>query len=94
MFVAPDGSRKTVRLGNIDRKSAEAINRHAGVELWPRVWHSLQASCESDLAQSFPLAVVTKWLGNTPSVALKHYIDPTDTAYDQAACWTRHVAHG
>ena len=28
LFVAPDGSRKTIRLGKIDRKSAEAINRH------------------------------------------------------------------
>ena len=27
-FVAPDGSRKAIRLGKIDRKSAEAINRH------------------------------------------------------------------
>src|SRR5947207_15567176 len=28
LFVVPDGSRKTVRLGKIDRKSAEAIARH------------------------------------------------------------------
>ncbi len=70
------------------RTTFTKIIRRAGVEPWPRVWHSLRASCESDLAQSFPLAVVTKWLGNTPSVALKHYIDPTDTAYDQAAGWT------
>ena len=28
LFVAPDGSRKTIRLGRIDRKSAEAIKRH------------------------------------------------------------------
>src|SRR5262245_24337099 len=52
------------------------------------MWHSLRASCESDLAQCFPLAVVTKWMGNTPSVALRHYIDPTETAYDEARGWT------
>src|SRR5215831_16724740 len=28
LFVAPDESRKTVRLGKIDRKSAEATARH------------------------------------------------------------------
>src|SRR6478752_2380966 len=28
LFVAPDGSRKTIRLGKCDRKSAEAIARH------------------------------------------------------------------
>ncbi len=28
LFVAPDGSRKTIRLGKIDRKGAEAVGRH------------------------------------------------------------------
>ena len=28
LFVAPDSSRKTIRLGKMDRKSTEAINRH------------------------------------------------------------------
>ena len=47
----------------------------------------MRASCESDLAQSFPLATVTKWLGNTPSVALRHYVDPTEAAFDRALEW-------
>lgn len=63
------------------------IVRRAGVEPWPRLWHSMRASCESDLAQSFPLATVTKWLGNTPSVALRHYVDPTEVAFDSARTW-------
>jgi integrase len=70
------------------RTTFEKIVRRAGVDPWPRLWHSLRASCESDLAQSFPLATVTKWLGNTPSVALRHYVDPTETAFDKAASWT------
>src|SRR5262249_49885331 len=64
------------------------IVRRAGVDPWPRLWHSLRASCESDLAQSFPLATVTKWLGNTPSVALRHYVDPTETAFERAVTWS------
>lgn len=63
------------------------IVERAGVDSWPRLWHSLRASCESDLAQSFPLATVTKWLGNTPSVALRHYVDPTEAAFDRAVDW-------
>jgi integrase len=69
------------------RTTFTKIIRKAGVEPWPRLWHSLRASCESDLAQSFPLAVVTKWLGNTPSVALRHYVDPTEAAFTQATDW-------
>jgi integrase len=63
------------------RTTFAKIVRRAGVEPWPRLWHSLRASCESDLAQTFTLATVTKWLGNTPSVALRHYVDPTETAF-------------
>src|SRR5262245_55412007 len=69
------------------RTTFAKIVRRAGVEPWPRLWHSLRASCESDLAQSFPLATVTKWLGNTPSVALRHYVDPTEAAFDRALDW-------
>ncbi|WP_171472667.1 site-specific integrase [Frigoriglobus tundricola] len=69
------------------RTTFEKVIRRAGVDPWPRLWHSLRASCESDLAQSFPLATVTKWLGNTPSVALRHYVDPTEGAFDRAASW-------
>jgi hypothetical protein len=69
------------------RTTFARIVRRAGVEPWPRLWHSLRASCESNLAQSFPLATVTKWLGNTPSVALRHYVDPTEAAFDRALEW-------
>jgi integrase len=70
------------------RTTLTKVIRRANVEPWPRLWHSLRASCESDLAQSFPLAVVTKWLGNTPSVALRHYVDPTEAAFASAQTWT------
>jgi len=69
------------------RTTFEKIIRRAGLKPWPRLWHNLRASCESDLAQAFPLAVVTKWLGNTPSIALRHYVDPTDAAYQVALQW-------
>jgi integrase len=69
------------------RTTLGKVIRRAGVNPWPRLWHSLRASCESDLAHAFPLAVVTKWMGNTPSVALRHYIDPTEAAYDRARTW-------
>lgn len=64
------------------------IIKRAGLEPWPRPWHNMRASCESDLATAFPLAVVTRWLGNTPSVALQHYVDPTDDSFERAKTWT------
>jgi integrase len=60
----------------------------AGLDPWPRPLHNLRASCESDLANAFTLATVARWLGNTPSVALRHYVDPTDEAFRRAAQWS------
>jgi len=58
------------------------------MESWHRLWHNPRASCESDLAQAFPPAVVTERLGNNPSIALRHYVDLTDAAYKAALQWT------
>jgi len=69
------------------RSVFQKILRRAGVEPWPRLWHNLRASCESDLAQAFPLATVVKWLGNTPAIALRHYVDVTDEAFERAKRW-------
>lgn len=44
----------------------------------------MRASCESDLARQFPLAVVAKWLGNTQAVAMRHYVDVTDADFERA----------
>ena len=45
----------------------------------------MRASCETDLAREFPLAVVAKWLGNTQPVAMRHYVDVTDADFERAA---------
>jgi len=55
---------------------------------WPRLWHNLRASCESDLAQQFPIGTVTRWLGNTTQIAMRHYVDPTEEAYRRAASFS------
>ncbi len=91
-FVFPDRYRKRARgkrrwAGANFRTTLQKVIVKAGVNPWPRLWHNLRASCESDLAAAFPLATVTKWLGNTPSIALRHYIDPTDASFAQAAGW-------
>ena len=60
------------------------ILRRAGVEPWPKLFQNLRASRETELANEFPLHVVTAWLGNTPKVADKHYLQVTDDHYAQA----------
>ncbi len=60
------------------------IIRRAGLEPWPRPFHNLRASCETDRVQRFPLRKVARWIGNTPTVAMRHYVDVTDEDFRQA----------
>lgn len=59
--------------------------RRAGHEPWPKLWHNLRASRETELTHEFPLHVVTEWLGNTEAVAAKHYLQVTDSDFERAA---------
>jgi hypothetical protein len=53
------------------RTTFEKIKR-AGLTPWPRPFHNLRASRETELVEKYPVQVVTSWLGNTPSVAMRH----------------------
>lgn len=55
------------------------------MEPWPRLFHNLRASRETELAADHPIHVVTAWLGNTPAFAMKHYLQVTDSDFDKAA---------
>jgi hypothetical protein len=45
----------------------------------------MRASRETELAKDYPLHVVTAWLGNTPKIAMKHYLMTTDADFERAA---------
>jgi hypothetical protein len=59
--------------------------KRAGLQSWPRLFHAMRASRETELAKQCPIHVVTAWLGNTPRIALKHYLQVTDADFEQAA---------
>ena len=61
------------------------IIRRAGVEPWPRLFQNLRASRETELANEYQLHVVTDWLGNTPTVADRHYLKTTEEHFRSAA---------
>jgi integrase len=44
-----------------------------GVVLWKKPFQNLRASLETELFAEFPIKDVTMWLGNSPTVAMKHY---------------------
>ena len=50
------------------------ILRCAGIRPWKKWCHTLRKNCETDWAERFPIHVVAEWLGNSPEVALRHYV--------------------
>ncbi len=66
------------------RTTFRKIVRRAGLEPWPRLFHNLRASRETELAEAYPVHVVTSWIGNTPTVAMRHYLMTTDEHFERA----------
>jgi hypothetical protein len=61
------------------------IIRRAGVEPWPKSFQNCRSSRQTDLEQKYPTYVVCAWLGNTPTIAHKHYLTVTDEHLATAA---------
>lgn len=57
----------------------------AGVKPWPKLFHNLRSSAQTDLAGRFPIHVVCDWLGNTQAVAQDHYLQTTDEHFTAAS---------
>ena len=60
------------------------IIRRAGVESWPKLFHNLRASRQTELENQFPSHVVCDWMGNSHAVARKHYLQTTEEHFARA----------
>ncbi len=67
------------------RTRMHRIIRRAGLQVWPRVFHNLRASCQTELEDEFPSHVVCSWIGNSERVAREHYLQVTDEHFARAA---------
>ncbi|HZZ78456.1 MAG TPA: tyrosine-type recombinase/integrase [Gemmataceae bacterium] len=61
------------------------IIKRAGVKAWPKLFHNLRASRETELAAEYPLHVVCEWIGNSARIASAHYLQVTEADFDRAA---------
>jgi integrase len=66
------------------RTTFEKIIRRAGLTPWPRLFHNLRSSRQTELCESFPSHVVCAWLGNSPDIAAEHYLQVTTEHFDRA----------
>ena len=66
------------------RTTFEKLIRRASANPWPRLFHTLRASCETDLLEQFPINAVTEWMGHSATIALKHYSRVPEHLFDRA----------
>jgi len=62
------------------------VLRRAGINAWPKLFHNMRATRQTELLAQFPAKDVCEWLGNSQAVAMKHYAMPTDDSFQRAIC--------
>ena len=67
------------------RKPIEKAIKNAGLTQWPRLWHNLRATRQTELENEFPSHVVCAWLGNNQATARAHYLQVTDEHFEKGA---------
>ncbi len=87
--AAPDGAVHVINRYRDTNKNLRTqfgrIIRRAGVKPWPKLFHNMRASRETELAAEHPIHVVTAWLGHSALIAQKHYLQLTDADFERAA---------
>jgi integrase len=66
------------------RTQMHRIIKRAGLIPWQRTFQNMRSTRETELAENFPMHVVNKWIGNTESVAVQHYLQVTKDHFDKA----------
>jgi integrase len=86
--AAPEGAVYVIRRYrgtncNLRTQLLRIISR-AGLSAWPRLFHNLRASRETELVREHPIHVVCAWIGNSFEVAKRHYLQVTDADFEKA----------
>jgi integrase len=66
------------------RTTFQKIIKRSGLTPWPRLLQNLRASRETELIKKHTLPTVTEWLGNTPKIAMRHYLMSTKEEFEAA----------
>lgn len=56
----------------------------AGLEPWPRLFHNLRSSRQTELLHTHNIHTVSEWMGHEPEIGLKHYAQTTDDDFQRA----------
>jgi integrase len=89
VFHDPDGSREFVITKYRDQANLRTrfrkIIKRAGLTPWPKLFHNLRSTRQTELSKQFPIHLVCAWLGNKAAIAQEHYLQVTDEDFVTAA---------
>jgi integrase len=60
------------------------VLKKAGIKPWPKLFQNQRSSRQSELIKAHGIEVACSWIGNTPAVAWKHYLQITDDDIEKA----------
>ena len=66
------------------RKVFLRVVKQAGLKPWPKLFQNCRSTRETELAEQYPVQVICAWIGNSPQVAARHYLQVTDDHYEKA----------
>jgi integrase len=94
--AAPDGAEFCIV--GIGRKNPgtelKRIISRAGVTPWPKLFVNCRGSRETELAETYPIQTVTAWIGHSPTVALRNYLQVPSEHFDRASAVQKEVQGG
>jgi len=90
VYVIADPDKRSLKPKNL-RTHFERIIKRAGIAIFPKPFQNLRSSRETELAAIKPIQDVAKWMGNTPAVAMNHYLQAKQDTF-QSVAWTREKA--
>lgn len=59
--------------------------RSAGMKVWPKPFHAMRSSRQTELSEIYPAATVAAWMGNSLAVAQAHYLQVRDSHFAAAS---------
>lgn len=71
------------------RTEFQRVLEKAGIKPWPKLFHNLRASRQTELLAEFPAKDVCDWLGNSQAIAMRHYAMATSESFQRAVTGRR-----
>ena len=63
----------------------DRILKRAGISRWPRIFHNLRASRQTELTALYSIGSVCRWFGNSVQVADAHYLTALESEKTRTA---------